>query len=436
MRTDEMENDCNFNLGKIPVEVFDYVNNHRSTQTLYVGWYQVRGNVLRIFAYRWKKMEELMIKEVIRKSPDEEGMVVRDMYLTAMSGWRVIFTRQRKKSVNWYGYCYYDIPEEDFGKWYWYDKIGIQYPVINPEALKDTEFEYCGWSERCGMDLVEYLRLWREHPEVEYFGKMGLCPKKSLLKKVQKDKGFAKFLWNNRDVEWQYFGCTDIIRAYDKHISLEESREIGNEIFEANRFYREISAFKGLKLDKVKIYRYCVKNGINRAYSDYIDAIYNLGLDLNDTKNLYPRDFRRMHDLRVNEWASEKARRDKKASRKMRVQFKEAAENYQKYAFEDGSFCIVIPRGIRDLQHEGKVLKHCVGKMGYDAKMVKGTSFIAFLRKSDDPEIPFVTIEFDLQRKMIRQIYGIHDSVPSQEVKDWAKIWEKKVADSMREKVV
>ena len=429
MNTREMENDCNF--GKIPDRVIEYVNEHRSTQTLYVGWYQKRGNVLRIFAYRWKKMEELMIKEVIRKSPDEEGLVVRDMYLTAMCGWKVLFSRQRKKSYNWYGYCYYDIREEDYGCWNWYDKIGIRYPVINPEILKETEFEYCGWSEKIGMDLVDYLRLWKEHPEVEYFGKIGLYPKKSLLNKVKKDKGFAKFLWNNRDVEWQYYLASDIIRAYDKHISLEEGREIGEEKRSADSFCREIRALKGLKVDRVKIYRYCIKNGINGAYSDYLDAIMNLGMDLEDTKNLFPKDFRRMHDLRINEWASEKAKRDQRERRKLSIRFKEAAENYQKYAFQDGSFCIVIPKGIRDLQHEGKILKHCVGKMGYDVKMVNGTSFIAFLRKMDDPGTPYVTIEFDLKRKIIQQIYGVHDSRPNEEVIEWAKVWERKVKKEM-----
>lgn len=430
MNVKEMENDCNFSR-KIPDEVLNYVNIHRSNQTLYVGWYQKIGNVLRIFAYRWKKMEELLIKEVIRKSPDEEGLVVRDMYLTAMSGWRVLFSPTKKRSFNWYGYCYYDIREEDYGKWEWYDKIGIQYPVINPEILKETEYQYSGWNEEIGMDLVEYLRLWKENPDVEYFGKIGLYPKQSLLKKVKKDKGFAKFLWNNRDVDFRYYLASDIIRAYDNHISLGEGREIGEEIRSAQKFCREISALKGVKVDKVKIYRYCIKNGINQAYNDYLDAIMNLGYDLNDTKNLYPRDFRRMHDLRVNEWNREKARRNKKENRRLRDRFRTAAVNYQKYAFEDEVFCIVIPKGIWDLKHEGRVLDHCVGKMGYDMKMVNGDSFIAFLRKIEEKENPYVTIEFDIRRKKIVQIYGKHDSIPSQDVIDWAKIWESKVKKEM-----
>ena len=107
MRVEELKNDANFMT--IPVGVYDYVSAHKFNQTQYVGWWSNCGNVLRIFAYKWKKMEKLVIREVIRSTPDmDSGLVYRDMYLTGMCGWRVMYERKAAKSQNWYGYVYYD----------------------------------------------------------------------------------------------------------------------------------------------------------------------------------------------------------------------------------------------------------------------------------------------------------------------------------------
>jgi len=429
MNLKQMECDANFL--HIPVEVYDYVGLHKSNQTQYVGWYQICGNVLRIFAYRWRKMQNLEIHEVIRKSPDEEGLVYRDMYLTGMSGWKVVYKPERKKSQSWYGYIYYDYNEEDYGKWCYYPKIGIMYHVINPEAIKETEYKYCGWDPKCG-DLIEYMRAWNENPAVEYFGKMGLKPSKSLLNKAKKDKQFARFLWEHRETDWRYYGPREIIYAYDKHMTLEEARDFMYEKHQADYFCRKFGAIKGLKIDRLKIYHYCKENGIGRAYGDYLSALVGLGYDLNDTKNLFPKNFRRMHDLRINQYDAEKAKKEKKARKKFNRDFRNASKKYRQYELKDGAYCILIPGSVKDLVAEGEKLDHCVGKMGYDAKMVNGVSFIAFLRCNNNPGRPYVTIEFGMKEKRILQIYGKHDSKPKQEVIDWAKDWEQMVKDRMK----
>ena len=111
MNLEELKNDANFL--RIPVEVYDYVGLHKFNQTQYVGWWQNCGNVLRIFAYKWKRNEKLMIHEVIRSTPDmDSGLVYRDMYLTGMNGWKVVYEPGHQKSKNWYGYVYYDYNED------------------------------------------------------------------------------------------------------------------------------------------------------------------------------------------------------------------------------------------------------------------------------------------------------------------------------------
>ena len=49
---------------------------------------------------------------------------------------------------------------------------------------------------------------------------------------------------------------------------------------------------------------------------------------------------------------------------------------------------------------------NCVGKMGYIQEMAKRSTIICFLRKSEEPDKSFVTIELDPNRKTIRQAYA------------------------------
>ena len=69
--------------------------------------------------------------------------------------------------------------------------------------------------------------------------------------------------------------------------------------------------------------------------------------------------------------------------------------------------------------------------MGYDKKMIKGISFIAFVRKSKKPDVPFVTVEYGIRDKKVLQCYGYKDSKPQQEVIDFVDEWGKKVKKEM-----
>ena len=417
----------------VPAPVMEYAERNAVTQNLFVGWLQeVNGElILRIFGFRKLKKKPYQLREVIRESTDEK--ISRDLYLTVMSGWRVVYEASHGSQSNWYGYNYYYFDESDFGHWDYADKIGISYQILNLDYLQQTKYKYCGYSVGCGMYLMPYLKLWEQNPEVEYFGKLEICPKTTLLRKVKKDKGFAKFLWSNPGAK--LYMASALIYAYDHHCDLDEAQEKIREKHQAIHFCKSIPAVKENNLDYLKVYRYCDKNFVSSyTYSDYLNAVVELGLDLQDTKNLYPKQFRRMHDLRIAEMHSLRERRDAELHKNFLKDFRKAAAGLQWCEYAGDDYLILIPKKVRDLQHEGKVLCHCVGKMGYDAKMVTGTSFIAFLRKADAPEKPFVTIEFGMQEKRILQCYGKNDSRPEQSAIDFANDWAKKIRKKMVKK--
>lgn len=420
----------------IPQAVKDYAEKEAGSYNRYAGWIQWVGEdlVLRIFAFKRRKNRPTDLREVIRKTTQET--IYRDMYLPGMTGWQVCYEPRKRTSQNWYGYQYYDINPEDFGKWEHADKIGIGYEILNKaELYKKDKYKYCGYSDEINIDIMEYLRRYEEHPGVEFFGKMNLKPYKNLIKKAEKDKQFINYL-RTHDIEG--YNSKTILYAYKHHKELEEAADIINEQYAALSFCKEIRKVKEHKLDKVKIYRYCKKRHIgNWTYWDYLRACEELGLDLNDTKNLYPHDFTRMHDLRTTQYAAKRAREDRAKSQALNKQFKAKNKEYKNLEYEAGAFCVILPNGIRDLQKEGKQLDHCVGKMGYDKKVADGKSIIAFIRRTNDKDTPYVTVEYGIKEKRILQCYGAHDSDPGKRVHNFANKWEertKKILKSQEER--
>ena len=383
-----------------------------------------------MFTHLEKQSYGFQLHEVIRENI--EDLCARDMYLTGCSGWKVVYKPERKSSSNWYGYNYYSIHEEDFGVWHYENKVGVHYNIINLERLYEGKYKYCGYQHG---NLFEYLRAYEENPQIEFFGKIGMKPSKSLVAKCKKDKGFAHFLWQNKD---DYFTPKALIYAYDNHIDCKTAQEIVSEKASSIHYAKHFEdIFCGKQVDKVKVYRYCNKNNIQPwTYRDYLRAIDYLGLDFNDSKNLFPNDFRRMHDLRTNQYASQKAADNKKLQAKLNKDFHQKNMEYKVLEYSKDAYCILIPSFIKDLKNEGSKLHHCVGQMGYDNKVAKGESIIAFVRNIDSREKPFVTVEYSIKKGKVIQCYGDHDSNPEKEVKDFVRGWEEFVHKKLKTKAV
>ena len=62
--------------------------------------------------------------------------------------------------------------------------------------------------------------------------------------------------------------------------------------------------------------------------------------------------------------------------------------------------------------------------MNYDQKFAREESLIFFIRNISSPDIPFVTVEYSLEKHKILQRYGYHDTKPDTEVLDYVNnIW-------------
>lgn len=81
--------------------------------------------------------------------------------------------------------------------------------------------------------------------------------------------------------------------------------------------------------------------------------------------------------------------------RKTEFDNKQMADNYAKYAkaweFEYGNFVVSIPTCGQDIVTEGERMHHCVGS--YVGSVVKGQTYICFVRHKDTPDTPYITCQ-------------------------------------------
>ena len=92
--------------------------------------------------------------------------------------------------------------------------------------------------------------------------------------------------------------------------------------------------------------------------------------------------------------------------------------------FEDEEYIIRPAKAANEIVIEGKILHHCVGGNNYLQKHNDGRSYILFLRRKDNPDQQYITVE--IQDFRIIQWYGAYDKKPEkQKIDNWLNNWVK-----------
>lgn len=413
---------CGYDVEKIAMQEAQTITQYFTVLSEFDG-----DVVFRMFACRKRKNRRLEYMEVQRIVPGMKLCLQRNMYLSSMSGWKVVYS-EKDCHPSYYGYYGYNFNPCYLGIWTTENIAGVASWVVNIGALfKIEKYKYCGWSG--GSNLFRYLELYNEFPEVEYFGKLGIIPSKALIQKAKKDKQFVRFLIDRADeykgINSGYLDCIGpqaLIYAYENNIGLnaarwelKEKREVVSVVNNnIKQWIRGAEAWPWLRKTKVDVYNYV----------DYIKAAAYVGLDMKDPAVLFPQNFKRAHDLRVDQYNAMKGKAEAKKKREFNRKFEEVAKQCQRFSFKKGKYEILIPNKVKDLVHEGHILNHCVGRMGYDQKMIDGRCVIGFVRLKSDISTPFVTVEWLTSEKKVSQRYGNHDSRPSDEVIAFIDKWE------------
>lgn len=412
----------------IPIMVQRWAEDNATSNKQFVSILEYRQfeMVERAFGIRRYAKDGIKITEVRRRTTGKCPMMWKNLTFSIYGGYYPVFKAEDRISGNGWGLKIFD--KEWFDRW---DIAGMPLmfgcKCLNPEfVFTIDEFKYCGYS---GGDVIEYLKAYRKNPKIEFFGKLKITPYASLVNKADKDRQFCSFIAKNRNAVEGY-GAQATIHAYNHNMSIADaSRKLNDE----RMALRHIPGMRGAKLNRLKIVDWCDANNVDYSiYSDYIEAVIGLGLDLTDTKNLYPKNVKRMHDIRINELESVRAKQDRIKRKELYEQFAKAGQDAKAYEWENAEYKIIAPQDISELAAEGKILGHCVGKMGYDKKMADGKCVIMFVRRVTNINEPMVTVEYDLTRKKVLQSYGKNNSRPKSDVQAFIKAWEADVWKKVR----
>lgn len=130
--------------------------------------------------------------------------------------------------------------------------------------------------------------------------------------------------------------------------------------------------------------------------NDYIRMCNQLEIEpLTDSNSL-----KREHDVTVrtyNNWRQENISKIEKEG------FAKRFGELSKYAYTNGKLTVCVPKEPGDMINEGKMNRNCVGC--YTTNYANGYSTVFFIRKNDDLDHSYITIETDKAGENVRQAY-------------------------------
>jgi len=288
------------------------------------------------------------------------------------------------------------------------------YSVLNMEAVKKSCMKYSCIDLYSGHLLMEYLKIYCKHKNLEYLMKAGYG-NYILDERTSGYWGGRLSLTYNKDINWksnnllkmlnlsrtEFFALKGHENLYECYIHWRKqypkykpeellllARAFGYENGTAGRFAEKT----GLKPHRIA--RYLVENEVgNIDYSDYLDQCRQLKYNLSDTAISMPHDFETAH-TRLSKIIS--YHHDEVVKENFRSNM--AERNVLKY--EQGGFIIRQPKSIDEIVEEGAVLDHCVG--GYAERHALGKLHILFIRKKDKPDVPYYTMQVSITGNIIQ----------------------------------
>lgn len=155
------------------------------------------------------------------------------------------------------------------------------------------------------------------------------------------------------------------------------------------------------------------RDHVLQEWADYLRMAHAERLDTSDDIVLYPKDLHARHQALID---LRNAKEDKALERKYKQlnrKIKTILPSVRIYYWQDEDY-IIIPAGqCQELIREGRTLHHCVGASDiYMKRMAEGESWICFLRKKENIDKSYYTLEIDMKTDTIRQWYSEYDRKP------------------------
>lgn len=131
-----------------------------------------------------------------------------------------------------------------------------------------------------------------------------------------------------------------------------------------------------------------------RDYMDYMEWIEKIGAQI-DKRTLYPKDFWKAHDAAEEEYKEIQEKVDEGKFKETELKITGMKEPYIRKGL-----MIRPAESAKELREESKALEHCVRT--YADKVIKGKTSILFIRRLEDPNKPYYTLELDDKRHIVQ----------------------------------
>lgn len=393
-------------------EVFRRHGN--ANRNRFYKWLVRDGNDIQVrtVAVKARRDGTVCIKEVVRGNVDSDKLMVKDCALVNMSGYVVDWSPEKLGRKHYWTYN---------GRWAT-NKFTFRASFrmewikpINPGLLKTVKrFKWCSYHENCGC-VLSYLKLYTQHPRIELLSKGGLHEFSSMptfVRQLESNKGLMRFVCKNMEEIRANYYKTDVIRmAYKRGITLLQAAGIKH----ANNYFSTHTGSLPEGVDAVKAFDFIARGRVDAYdYALYLNRCAKLQMNFDDTKVSFPSNFKKR--AKVVKLMHEEVERRERAEEMEKIEAGIAAvsKDFSKLESIGRQFKIILPRSEKDFVREGKSLGHCVGdfKYGYASGHADRKHIIAFVRKPEALDHPFVTLKYLISEGRVIQCYGRKNSNP------------------------
>lgn len=194
-------------------------------------------------------------------------------------------------------------------------------------------------------------------------------------------------------------------------------------------------------------YQYRTVPEVLGQWGDYLSMCKAQNKNMDDEMVYKPRDLKLRHDQAVTDANQlqivKEMERNKEVraaeAKKMREKYPQAEKNLEdiraRYEYENAEYIIIVPHDLVEIIEEGQALHHCAGATErYFDRIESRETYICFLRRVEQPGIPFYTIEVE-PSGTIRQHRSYMDEEPGiEEIRGFLREWQKELKKRLTEK--
>lgn len=338
--------------------------------------------------------------------------------------------------------------------------INLQFPVDTNlgicrtsiiAAVEKTPYTWSGWDLYKDIDIVKFFDLYTKYPCIEYLTKLGF--KNLIIGKLKRHKTLNAVNWRGKDlfsvlkinkkelkeikekeiyVDFKFLKILQINKKDNWNLNIEEIDEMArNYSYLLDRLFSITRYVSGRKL--LNYVERQLKRGIKEintrqsiliTWDDYIQDCIKLQRDITKDVVLFPKN---LHTAHQNTIRQIKIKEDKE----LNIKIKKRLPSLKKFKFEYKGLMIRPAESSLELIDEGKALNHCVGT--YAERYAKGKNILLFIRKINEPEKSYFTVEVKDNR--IFQVRGKNNSNPDDAVKELIEVFKKTILDNKTNKV-